>query len=370
MMRRLLAATVLSLAIVGLSPMPASAAETVLTVDTIVVDSHGVAAQSVHISGNTNQTITVEFPDGAPSFYEAPFRYGQQPCAMETPTRYRCEGTSDGVYIAYYGPVDMDVTRSFRVVATAADLTQATGTVSVQVLADVRVAGNFTQWRTYEASSTTATLIVGEHNFGPALGHDLVVRVTGLDTSLGLPAGCQVVDSGVVECARPNLPVSPELVVRRSLELTVPYCQVHRSVMISIETITQTDPQPANNTVILEAIPTYGSAICSGGSGGSGGSGSSGSASQSGGQGSTGSTSPAGPGTSSTVDATSTPLPTTDGSTEPTEKGRALAAAPTDGDQDLTWWWIFIGVGGPIALGAGALGGWWWRRRPPAMRRT
>ena len=269
-MRKLLAVAALSIALVGLSPVSASAAETVLTVDNMVVDSLGVAAQYIRIGGNTSQSITVEFPGGAPRFYEEPFRSGQQPCIKLTAIRYVCEGTSDAVYISYRPPVDMDESQSFTVVATAADGTRATGTASVHVLADVSVAKNFTQWQTSDSSSTStpAKLIVAEHNFGPALAHDLVLRVTGLDTSLGLPSDCRLLSSGVVECTRPDLPISPDLVVRRSLEFTIPYCQVHRSLTISIEPTKQTDPQRANNTIVMEAIPTYGSTICSGGSGG------------------------------------------------------------------------------------------------------
>jgi hypothetical protein len=362
MMRRLLAAAALSIAVVGLSPVPASAAATVLTVESIVVNSNGVAAQSIHIDGDTNQSVTVEFPGGAPRFYEEPIRSGQQPCAKETAIRYVCGGTSDSVYISYRTPLDMEVSRSFTVVATAEDGTRATGTVSVQVLADVSVVKNFTVWRTSDSSSTStpAKLMVAEQNLGPALAHDLVVRVTGLDTSLGLPSGCQALGSGVVECVRPNLPISLELVVRSSLEFTIPYCQVHRSVTITIEPTTQTDPQPANNTYVIAAIPTYGSTICSGGSGGG---------SQGGAGGTAGTTSPANPADSSTVDAVATPSATSDAPlATATDGGEIPVALRRDTGRDLTWLGIFIA--GALALGVGALGGWWWRRRTAALPNT
>jgi hypothetical protein len=167
-MRKLLTAMVFSIALLGLYPGPASAAEAVLTVDDIVVDSSGGEAQYIRISGDTNQAITVEFPDGAPDFADEPFRYGQQPCAKETETRFVCGGTSDIVYVRYRPPLEMEESRSFTVVATADDGARATGTVSVQVLADVRVAENVTEWRASDSPSTSepAKLIVAEQNQG------------------------------------------------------------------------------------------------------------------------------------------------------------------------------------------------------------
>jgi hypothetical protein len=181
---------------------------------------------------------------------------------------------------------------------------------------------------------------------GPDIAPHVSYHITGLDTSLGVPAGCAV-SGGAVDCGF-DYPYG-------EVKINIPLCSVFRPVTITIS-INIVDTNPANNTTTVPPLDyAYGCAGAGGAGGGSGGSGGGGATPPS-------SAAPTTPAPTSTVDAVATanasPTATAVGSTPPVTG--ALIARHTTGP---TWSLLTPYIGGAVGVAFAVFARWLWRRR-------
>jgi hypothetical protein len=192
-------------------------------------------------------------------------------------------------------------------------------------------------------------------NSGPDIAPLTVVAISGLDISLGLPAGCSG-GGGDVVCVLGDVVKGG----RGIPAITVPKCSVLNPAGVSVNSGAE-DPNPANNSKYVPGVsivdgcraPGSGGGSGSGGSGGSGGTGGS-----------------VGTGGAEAVSPTATPSLSPMASVEASAStatavlsATTAVVAPTP-PRDPTGLpgWLLSGAVAAAVLGGGLLG-WWWRRR-------